>query len=145
MDNAGAVRIDVRAAVDDPNMLGKWGITVKQRLHPLTSAFARRLKAARVVGSYTQEEFSRALGINRDRYAIYELGISEPPFVLLGRIVKVTDKKDSELPPWQQVRASILNDMAYEARRSAKEQLFQEIVQGYEILVEEEVQKALEG
>ena len=90
MDNAGAIRIDIRAAVDDPKMLGKRGMTVKQRLHPLTSAFARRLKAARVVGNYTQEEFSHLLGIKRDRYAKYELGQAEPPFYILAKVSQLT-------------------------------------------------------
>ena len=56
------------------------------------AAFGKRLRAIRQANGYTQEEFSRALGIKRDRYAKYELGISEPPFVILGRIVKLTDK-----------------------------------------------------
>ena len=57
----------------------------------MRAAFGKRLRAVRLADGYTQEEFSRALGIKRDRYAKYELGISEPPFVILGRIVKVTD------------------------------------------------------
>lgn len=56
------------------------------------AAFGKRLRAIRQANGYTQEEFSRALGIKRDRYAKYELGISEPPFIILGRIVKLTDK-----------------------------------------------------
>ena len=56
----------------------------------LTSAFARRLKAARIVGGYTQEEFSRLLGIKRDRYAKYELGQAEPPFYILAKVSELT-------------------------------------------------------
>ncbi len=53
-------------------------------------AFAKRLAAIRVSLGFTQEEFSRLIGIARDRYAKYELGRSEPPFFILNRIVKFT-------------------------------------------------------
>ncbi len=53
-------------------------------------AFAKRLAAIRVSLGFTQEEFSRLIGISRDRYAKYELGRSEPPFFILNRIVKFT-------------------------------------------------------
>ncbi len=53
-------------------------------------AFARRLAAIRVSMGFTQEEFSRMIGIARDRYAKYELGRSEPPFFILARILKLT-------------------------------------------------------
>lgn len=56
----------------------------------LTSGFARRLKAARLAGGYTQEEFSRLLGIKRDRYAKYELGQAEPPFLILAKVSALT-------------------------------------------------------
>ena len=56
----------------------------------LTSGFARRLKAARVVGGYTQVEFSRLLGIKRDRYAKYELGQTEPPLYILTKVSELT-------------------------------------------------------
>ena len=56
----------------------------------VTSGFARRVKAARVLGGYTQEEFSRLLGIKRDRYAKYELGQAEPPFHILTKISQST-------------------------------------------------------
>ena len=62
----------------------------RSRPHKLTTGFARRLRAARVVGGYTQEEFSRLLGIKRDRYAKYELGQAEPPFYVLGKVSELT-------------------------------------------------------
>ena len=66
---------------------------VKHSASPkMKAAFAKRLRAIRLADGYTQEEFSKALGMKRDAYAKYELGISEPPFVVLGRIVKLTDK-----------------------------------------------------
>jgi transcriptional regulator with XRE-family HTH domain len=62
----------------------------RSRSNKLTSGFARRLKAARVVGGYTQEEFSHLLGIKRDRYAKYELGQAEPPFFILTKVSELT-------------------------------------------------------
>lgn len=56
----------------------------------LTTGFARRLKAARLAGGYTQEEFSHLLGIKRDRYAKYELGQAEPPFRILAKVSELT-------------------------------------------------------
>ena len=58
----------------------------------IRAAFGKRLRAIRLADGYTQETFSMALGIKRDRYTKYELGISEPPFAIMSRIVKVTGK-----------------------------------------------------
>ncbi len=73
-------------------------------------AFAKRLRAIRVANGYTQEDFSRSLGINRDRYAKYELGISEAPYYVLLRMCKLTNtsldflvggkKPDDAAPDW---------------------------------------------
>lgn len=73
-------------------------------------AFAKRLRAIRVANGYTQEEFSRSLGINRDRYAKYELGISEAPYYVLLRMCALTNtsldflvggkKADQAAPDW---------------------------------------------
>lgn len=56
------------------------------------SGFAKRLRSARVAHGYTQEVFSRLLGIKRDRYAKYELGHAEPPFFILGRVSELTQQ-----------------------------------------------------
>lgn len=73
-------------------------------------AFSKRLRAIRIANGYTQEQFSRSLGINRDRYAKYELGISEAPYYVLLRMCKLTDtsldflvggkKADEAAPDW---------------------------------------------
>lgn len=73
-------------------------------------AFSKRLRAIRIANGYTQEQFSRSLGINRDRYAKYELGISEAPYYVLLRMCKLTDtsldfliggkKQDQAVPDW---------------------------------------------
>lgn len=56
----------------------------------VTGLFAKRLRAVRTLGGYTQDEFSLLLDIRRDRYAKYELGLAEPPFIILVRISKLT-------------------------------------------------------
>ena len=45
----------------------------------------------------------------------------------------------------QQIRDRIVNDMVFEAKRAAKEQFFQEILQTYEVVVDAEVQRIVEG
>ncbi len=56
----------------------------------VTSAFAKRLRAVRQTGGYTQDEIAQLLGIRRDRYAKYELGLAEPPFFILMRFAELT-------------------------------------------------------
>ena len=56
----------------------------------ITGAFGKRLRAIRLSGGYTQNEFSLLVGIRRDRYAKYELGLAEPPFIILVRICELT-------------------------------------------------------
>lgn len=57
----------------------------------VTGAFAKRLRAVRQSGGYTQDQFSLLLGIRRDRYAKYELGLAEPPFIILVRICELAN------------------------------------------------------
>ena len=76
-------------------------------------AFAKRLRAIRIANGFTQHEFSRSLGINRDRYAKYELGISEAPYYVLLRICEITGtsldflvggkKPDGAAPDWTDI------------------------------------------
>lgn len=57
----------------------------------VTNAFAKRLRAVRQTGGYTQDEMAMLLSIRRDRYAKYELGAAEPPFLILVRMSKLTN------------------------------------------------------
>jgi len=54
-------------------------------------AFGGRLRATRLSLGYTQEQMAYALGINPARYNKYEIGRSEPPYDILGRIADVAD------------------------------------------------------
>ena len=67
-------------------------MAVKRGSHKLTSGFASRLRASRVACGYTQEEFSRLLGIKRDRYAKYELAQAEPPFHILAKVSELANQ-----------------------------------------------------
>ena len=59
-------------------------------------------------------------------------------------IVKVTRRQDSRIPDPKEVAARIVGDMEYEARTAAKEQLYQEIAQNYQIMLDRPVRDLLE-
>lgn len=60
-------------------------------------------------------------------------------------LVKVTRREDGYIPNWTEVRRQLLTDMAYEANNAAKDQLFQEISQGYQVLLDDNVRRVLEA
>jgi hypothetical protein len=60
-------------------------------------------------------------------------------------LVKVTRRLDSRIPGWREVRQRVLSDMEYEARNAAREQLYQEIAQGYQVLLDEQVRDLVES
>lgn len=59
-------------------------------------------------------------------------------------IVKVTRRQDSRIPDPKEVAPRIVGDMEYEARTAAKEQLYQEIAQNYQIMLDRPVRDLLE-
>lgn len=60
-------------------------------------------------------------------------------------LVKVLRKERSRIPEWTEVRARVLGDMQYEARRAAEDQLYQEIGQGYQVVMDATVRGLLEA
>lgn len=58
-------------------------------------------------------------------------------------LVKVTERRDSQIPPWTDVRAAVVRDMEYEAVNASREQLYQEIAQNYRIVTDSQVAKLL--
>lgn len=60
-------------------------------------------------------------------------------------LVKVLERRASRVPRWTEVRASVVKDMEYEAANSAKEQLYQEIAQSYQVVTDAEVAALLES
>lgn len=60
-------------------------------------------------------------------------------------LVKVLRRRDSRLPELAEVSGRVLSDMEYEAGRAAKEQLYQEIVQTYQVVLDRPVRDLLEA
>jgi parvulin-like peptidyl-prolyl isomerase len=54
-------------------------------------------------------------------------------------LVKVLDRIDSRVPEWREVSGRVINDMEFEARASARDQLYQEIAQNYQIVLDGQV------
>lgn len=59
-------------------------------------------------------------------------------------LVKVVRREDSRIPDWIEVRGRVVADMEFEARTSARDQLYQEIAQGYEIMIDRSAESLLE-
>ena len=60
-------------------------------------------------------------------------------------LVKVVQRQDSRIPEWREVAPRVVNDMEFEARAAAREQLYQEIAQTYTILLDGPVRELLEA
>jgi len=60
-------------------------------------------------------------------------------------LVKVTELQPSRIPEWREVAARVVSDMEYEARNASKEQLYQEIAQNYQVVMDAEVRGLLES
>jgi hypothetical protein len=58
-------------------------------------------------------------------------------------LVKVLVREDSRVPDWREVRGRIVADIEFEARASSRDQLYQEIAQNYEIVVDPQVRDLL--
>jgi peptidyl-prolyl cis-trans isomerase C len=59
-------------------------------------------------------------------------------------LVKILAREDSRIPDWREVAARVISDMEFEAKAAARDQLYQEIAQNYEILLDNQVQGFLE-
>ena len=60
-------------------------------------------------------------------------------------LVKVTEREDSRLPEWREVAGRVISDMEFEAKAAARDQLYQEIAQNYEVFLDNEVRDFLES
>jgi hypothetical protein len=60
-------------------------------------------------------------------------------------LVKVTEREDSRIPEWHEVRGRIATDLQYEGRRAAEDQFYAEVLPRYQIRYEDGVIEALEG
>jgi parvulin-like peptidyl-prolyl isomerase len=60
-------------------------------------------------------------------------------------LVKVLEREDSRIPGWHEVSGRVINDMEFEARAAARDQLYQEIAQNYEVVLDGQVKDFLES
>jgi len=60
-------------------------------------------------------------------------------------LVKVVEREESRVPEWREVAGRVISDMEFEAKASAKDQLYQEIAQNYEVFLDSEVRAFLES
>ena len=60
-------------------------------------------------------------------------------------LVKVVEREESRIPEWREVVYRVINDMEFEAKAAARDQLYQEIAQNYEVFLDNEVREFLES
>lgn len=60
-------------------------------------------------------------------------------------LVKVVEREESRIPQWREVASRVVNDMDFEAKAAARDQLYQEIAQNYEVFLDNEVREFLES
>ena len=60
-------------------------------------------------------------------------------------LVKVDEREESRLPEWREVASRVISDLEFEAKAAARDQLYQEIAQTYEVLLDNEVRTFLES
>ena len=59
-------------------------------------------------------------------------------------LVKVLELEPSRIPEWREVAGRVVSDMEFEAKASSRDQLYQEIAQNYEVVLDGEVRNLLE-
>jgi hypothetical protein len=118
---------------DDPEPAGlvEWGDPIM--LEPFSSG-------------RTEQDVSAAFGADFARALLaLPVGRWEGP-VSSGyglHLVKVFDREDSRIPDWREVQGRVISDMEFEARASSRDQLYQEIAQNYEIVLDAQVRDLL--
>jgi len=60
-------------------------------------------------------------------------------------LVKVIERDESRVPEWREVAGRVISDMEFEAKASARDQLYQEIAQSYEVVLDRQVRGFLES
>jgi len=124
---------EIRRVDPDSAQLSRWGDAVM-----LENYYPDQTEQA--ISALFGEEFAQAL-LN------IEPGQWEGP-VPSGyglHLVRIDRREDSRIPEWTEVRGRVVTDMEYEARNAAKEQLFQEIAQQYQVIFDGEVRALVEG
>jgi len=123
----------LRSEDPDPNALVSWGDAIM-----LDTAY---------VGQ-TERDVSAAFG-ELFAEALVRLPIGEwqgPVSSGYGlHLVKVTEREESRVPEWREVATRVISDMEFEAKAAARDQLYQEIAQSYEVFLDNEVRDFLES
>jgi len=60
-------------------------------------------------------------------------------------LVKVVQREDPRVPDWREVGGRVISDMEFEAKAAARDQLYQEIAQNYEVILDGQVRGFLES
>jgi hypothetical protein len=60
-------------------------------------------------------------------------------------LVKIVEREESRIPDWLEVAGRVISDMEFEAKASARDQLYQEIAQSYEVVLDRQVRQFLES
>jgi peptidyl-prolyl cis-trans isomerase C len=60
-------------------------------------------------------------------------------------LVKITERDESRIPEWREAAGRVISDMEFEAKASARDQLYQEIAQTYEVVLDRQVRGFLES
>ncbi len=130
---AAEILARLRAEDPEPTALASWGDPIM-----LDPYYAMQ----------TEKEVSAAFGGDFSAAVVaLEPGRWEGP-IQSGyglHLVKVVRREDSRIPEWTEVRGRIINDMEFEARNSAKDQLYQEIAQKYEVVLDGTAREVLES
>lgn len=138
-ESRAQVARDARAALEE-----------LRRANPGVTDLDRWGDRSMLQGSYskeTEQAVSAAFGDGfAGALAQIPLGVRQGPIESAYglHLVRVTERTDSRIPDWTEVREQVTTDMEYEARNAAREQMFQEIAQQYRIVLDDEV-KAVMG
>jgi hypothetical protein len=60
-------------------------------------------------------------------------------------LVKVVEREESRVPEWREVAGRVISDMEFEAKAASRDQLYQEIAQNYEVVLDGQVRDFLES
>ncbi len=60
-------------------------------------------------------------------------------------LVKVVRREESRVPDWREVSGRVISDMEFEAKAATRDQLYQEIAQNYEVVLDGQVRDFLES
>jgi len=123
----------LRSEDPDPAALISWGDPIM-----LEASYADR----------TEQEVGSAFGgVFAEAAVRLPIGSWEGP-VSSGyglHLVKVLRREESRVPDWREVAGRVISDLEFEAKASARDQLYQEIAQNYEIVLDRQVRNFLES